>query len=110
MSRSYGGFTIVWFKPSAFEPVTRGMRGRAAARRRGVTDVDEVSVRLPADQHERRNNGSGQTGHEKRGDFDGEGLGARDERDVALGGGGRGGIVHLVVLHVCAVQVFIQRR
>ena len=88
IKRSYGGLTNVTFMPSALAPdgqnkashVTGQRPAKAAALH---TDINQVRVRLQADQHERRRRRRGQTRDEEGRHFDGERLGAHDERRVA---------------------------
>ncbi len=114
IKRSYGGLKKVLFMPSAFAPdgeKNKASQENGCRRRSGrITDVDQVGVRLQANQHERRRRRRWQTRHEERGDFDGEGLGADDEGRVARERGGRRGVVHLVPLRIRRVHVFVQRR
>ena len=88
IKRSYGGLTNVTFMPSALAPDGQNKASHVAGQRPAnaaalYTDINQVRVRLQADQHERRRRRRGQTRDEEGRHFDGERLGAHDERRVA---------------------------
>ena len=88
IKRSYGGLKKVLFMPSALAPDGQNKASHVTGQRPAnaaalYTDINQVRVRLQADQHERRRRRRGQTRDEEGRHFDGERLGAHDERRVA---------------------------